>query len=290
MRKIILTCAVTGASITADKNDAVPVTPQEIIKSCLDAHAAGAAVVHIHVRDPETARPATDLHLYQEVVEGIRAAGTDVVINLTTGPGQHFYNDPAKPSVMLDKSWLLTPEERVAHVAALKPDICSLDVCSFNRPDHIVVNSLDTIRLMAGAIRDTGVKPELEIFEAGQMGMVSDLQAEGLIDGPLLFSFVMGTKYTAPPTPQMVSVLAGLAPAGSYWAAFGAGAHEFPIAAQSVTNGGQIRVGLEDNLYVRRGVKAKSNAELVERAVQLIDILGYDLASPAEAREMLQIN
>lgn len=289
MRKIILTCAVTGASDSRGKSDAVPVTPEEIIRSALDAHAAGAAVVHIHVRDPETAKPATDLALYEEVVKGIRAAGTDVVINLTTGPGQHFYNDPANPREVLPKTWMLTPQERVVHVAALKPDICSLDVCSFNRPDHVVVNSFDTIRLMAGIIRDTGVKPELEIFEAGQMGMVHDLKAEGYLDDPLLFSFVMGTKYTAPPTPLMVKCLADLAPPGSIWAAFGAGAHEFPIAAQSLTNGGQVRVGLEDNLYIRRGVKAKSNAELVERAVQLIDILGYDLASPADARELLGI-
>ncbi len=289
MRKIILTCAVTGASETRDKNDAVPVTPDEIVRSCLDAHAAGAAVVHIHVRDPETAKPATDLHLYEEVVKGVRAAGTDVLINLTTGPGQHFRNNPAKPGEILPESWLLSPVERVQHVAALKPDICSLDVCSFNRPDHIVINSLDTIRLMAGAIRETGVKPELEIFEAGQMGMVADLQTEGYFKDPLLFSFVMGTKYTAPATPQMVSCLASLTPPNSVWAAFGAGAHEFPIAAQSMTHGGQVRVGLEDNLYIRRGVKAKSNAELVERAVQLIDILGYDLASPADAREMLNI-
>ena len=184
---------------------------------------------------------------------------------------------------------LLSPAERVQHVAALKPDIFSLDGCSFNRPDHIFINSLDTIRLMAAAIRDTGVKPELEIFEAGQMGMVADLQAEGYFTGPLLFSYVMGTKYTAPATPQMVNCLASLTPPNSIWAAFGAGSHEYPIAAQSLTNGGQVRVGLEDNLYIRRGIKAKSNAELVERAVQLIDILGYDLATPADAREMLNI-
>lgn len=289
MRKIILTCAVTGSFITRDKNDAVPVTPQEIIKSCLDAHAAGAAVVHIHVRDPETGRPSTEFHLYEEVVKGIRASGSEVVINLTTGPGQHFRNNPAKPIEILPESSLLTPQQRVEHVVRLKPDICSLDVCSFNRPDHVVVNSLDTIRLMAGAIRDAGVKPELEVFDTGQMGMVADLQKEGYFKDPLLFSFVLGTKYTAPATPQMVSCFANLAPANSVWTAFGTGPAEFTMAALSLAEGGQVRVGLEDNLYIRRGIKAKSNAELVTRAAQLIDILGFDLASPADAREMLGI-
>lgn len=289
MRKIIITCAVTGSFDTSGKNEAVPVTPEQIIKSCLDARAAGATVVHIHVRDPKTGKAADDVYLYEEVVAGIRASGSDVLINLTTGPGQHLYNNPANPREVLPGTTLRPPVERVEHVAKIKPDICSLDVASFNRTDHVVVNSLDTIRLMAGAIRDAGVKPELEIFDTGQIGMALDLAKEGYFEDPLLFSFVLGTKYTAPPTPAIVSAFASLVPAKSAWAAFGVGPAEYPIAAQSVVQGGHVRVGLEDNLYLKRGVLAKSNAELVERAVQLIDILGYEVATPAEGREMLNL-
>lgn len=284
---VIITCAVTGGGDTAGRNPAVPVTPEEIATSAIDAGKAGAAIVHIHVRDPATGQGSMDLAHYREVVERIRDSGSDIIINLTTGAGARFVpgaDDPLSPG---PGTTLTTPEARVAHVVELGPEICSLDMGSMNFGPNIFVNHPDHLSRMARYIRDAGVKPELEVFEAGHIRLACQMIEDGAFATPILFQICLGIPWGAPATPEALIFMRDLLPDGVTWAGFGISRMQFPFVAQAMLLGGHVRVGLEDNLYLDRGVLAPSNAALVERAAGIISILGRNAASPAEARGLL---
>ncbi len=286
-RKVIITCAVTGSADTPARNPAVPVTPAEIAASAIDAAKAGAAIVHIHVRDLQTTRPSMDPALYREVVERIRASGSDVLINLTTGPGARFIpgvENPLKPGA---GSTLSLPAQRLRHVVELVPEICSLDMGSMNMGNQVFINTPAHLEEMAVTIRDAGVTPELEVFEAGHVLLAKRLIETGHIKPPGLFQICLGISWGQPAVPEAVTYMRNLLPPGSIWFAFGISLHQFPIAAQTVLLGGHVRVGLEDNLYLEKGKLAPNNAALVEKAAKIIEILGYHAATPAEARQIL---
>jgi uncharacterized protein (DUF849 family) len=288
-RKVMISCAVTGSADTPGRNPAVPVSPPQIAQSAIDAAKAGAAIVHIHVRDPQTTRPSMEAGLYREVVQRIRDSGTDVLINLTTGPGARFVpgkEDPEKPG---PGTTLRRPAERVRHVVELKPDICSLDMGSLNMGPHVFVNTPSHLEAMAAAIRDAGVLPELEVFETGHLLLAKRMIETGHIKPPGMFQICLGIAWGQPATPEAMSYMRNLLPANSPWFAFGISLHQFPMAAQAVLLGGHPRVGLEDNLYLEKGKLAPSNAALVEKAGKIIELLGDSVATPSEARQMLGV-
>ena len=286
-RKVMISCAVTGSADTPGRNPAVPVTPAQIAQSAIDAAKAGAAIVHIHVRDPQTTRPSMDASLYKEVVDRIRASGSDVLINLTTGPGARFVPDKDDPQKPGPGTTIKPPAERVRHVVALKPDICSLDMGSMNMGPHVFINTPSHLEAMAVAIRDAGVLPELEVFETGHLLLAKRLIESGHIKAPGMFQICLGIAWAQPATPEAMSYMRSLLPAGSPWFAFGISLHQFPMAAQAVLLGGHPRVGLEDNLYLEKGKLAPSNAALVEKAAKIVEVLGDIVATPADARAIL---
>jgi uncharacterized protein (DUF849 family) len=286
-RKVMISCAVTGSADTPGRNPAVPVTPQQIAQSAIDAAKAGAAIVHIHVRDPKTTRPSMDKALYGEVVERIRASGIDVLINLTTGPGARFMpgdDDPLQPGPATN---MKPPAQRVAHVMELRPDICSLDMGSMNMGGYVFVNTQSHLEAMAVAIRDAGVIPELEVFEAGHLLLAKRMIETGHIKPPGMFQICLGIAWGQPATPEAMHYMRSMLPPASPWFAFGISLYQFPMVAQAVLLGGHVRVGLEDNIYLGKGQLAPSNAALVEKAAAIIEILGDHVATPAEARKML---
>lgn len=285
-RPVMITCAVTGSFDTVSKNSAVPVSPIEIAQSALDAAAAGAAIVHIHVRDPDTGDPSMNLGLYREVVERIHEQRMDTIINLTTGPGGRFVPGLKDLSPQAGTT-LVPPAERIAHVQELNPDICSLDVATMNFGEAAFLNVPAHLRFMAERIREAGVVPELEVFEPGHIRLARKLMDEELVDGPGLFQICLGIDWSQPATPEAMLYMRSLLPKECTWFAFGTGPTQFPMVAQAILLGGNVRVGLEDNLYMSRGVLAPSNAALVERAVKIIESMGYTVATPTEARKLL---
>jgi 3-dehydrocarnitine:acetyl-CoA trimethylamine transferase len=286
-RKVMISCAVTGSADTPGRNPAVPVTPEQIAQSAIDAAKAGAAIVHIHVRNPKTTKPSMDGALYREVVERIRASGTDVLINLTTGPGARFKHDDNDPSMPSADSTLRSPEDRVRHVVELKPDICSLDMGSLNMGDRVFVNTPPHLQAMALAIKDAGVMPELEVFETGHLLLAKRFIENGYVKPPGMFQICLGISWGQPATPEAMSYMRSLLPQSSPWFAFGISLHQFPMVAQTVLLGGHPRVGMEDNIYLEKGKLAPSNAALVEKAAKIIGILGDQVATPNDAREIL---
>jgi uncharacterized protein (DUF849 family) len=287
---VIVSCAVTGsAPETFKRNSAVPVTPEAIATSAIDAARAGAAIVHIHVRNPETGAPSRELTHYREVVERIRESGTDVLINLTTGPGARFVPGAGNPLEPGPGTTLVSPEERVAHVLTLKPELCSLDIATMNMGEAVFMNTPAHLRVMAQAIRAAGVKPELEVFDLGHIRLGRALIEEGLIDTPPLFQLCTGISWGMPAEPRALMAAADMLPDGAIWAAFGISRMQFPMVAQTVLLGGHVRVGLEDNIWLERGVPAPSNAALVEKAVSIIRLLGCEPASPGTARQILEL-
>ncbi len=285
-RKVIITCAVTGSSPTTDKNPHVPVTPAEIAQACVDAHAAGAAIVHIHVRDPQTKKPSMDLALYEETVKRIKDAGCPVLINLTTGAGSRFIPKPGAPGEMDDGSLMVPAAVRVAHVEALKPEFCTLDVGTINKIGRLMFNTTDELIEMAKRMKAVGTKPELEIFDVGAITFCQHMIDEGLIDSPPLYQLCLGIPWGAPATPETMILMRDLLPKDAVWAAFGIAAMQFPMAAQAVLLGGHVRVGLEDNIYLEKGVLA-SNTDLVAKAARIIEDLGQEVASTDDARDIL---
>jgi uncharacterized protein (DUF849 family) len=282
-RKVIISCAVTGSADTPGKNPAVPVTPQQIAQSAIDAAKAGAA----HVRDPQTTRPSMDKALYREVVERIRASGVDVLINLTTGPGARFTpgaDDPLKPGPATN---LKLPAERVEHILELRPDICSLDMGSMNMGGYVFINTPSYLEAMAVAIRDVDVLPELEVFETGHLLLAKRLIETGHLKKPGMFQICLGISWGQPATPEAMHYMRSLLPAESPWFAFGISLYQFPMVAQAVLLGGHVRVGLEDNIYLGKGQLAPSNAALVEKAGKIIEILGDHVATAKDARAIL---
>lgn len=287
---VIITCAVTGAGDTVGKHPAIPVTPEQIAASALEAASAGAAIVHCHVRDPETGKGSRSVALYREVVDRIRAGNKDVIINLTAGMGGDVEIGPGEaPRDFVEANTdLVGPAERLAHIAELHPEICTLDCGTLNFGDGntIVVQTPAQLREQAKLIKSYGVKPEMEIFDTGNLWFAKQLIAEGLIDDPPMFQFCLGIPWGAAVNPETMAYLKHELPRNAVWAGFGIGRMEFPMVAQAVLLGGHARVGLEDNLWLERGVHA-SNASLTEKAVKLIEMLGAKVASPDDARDIL---
>jgi uncharacterized protein (DUF849 family) len=286
-RKVMISCAVTGSADTPGKNPAVPVTPEQIAASAIDAAKAGAAIVHIHVRDPKTGLPSMDGSHYAEVVDRIRSSGTDVVINLTTGPGGRFSPSPDDAMKPGPGTTLRTPRQRVQHVLDLRPEICSLDMGSMNMGPNVFVNTPPILEAMAKDIREAGVTPELEVFETGHLLLAKRMIETGFVKPPGMFQICLGIAWGQPATPEAMLYMRNLLPPGCTWFAFGISLHQFPMAAQAVILGGHVRVGLEDNLYLERGKLTPSNAALVARAVKIVELLGCSIATPADARQML---
>lgn len=291
--EVFITCAVTGAGETTAKSDKVPVTPQQIADSAIDAAKAGAAIAHIHVRDPLTGRGCRRLDLYTEVVERIRASGTDVIINLTAGMGGDLVLGGVEQVLPLDAAGtdMAGATERLEHVARLRPEMCTLDCGTMNFSsggDYIMANTPSVLRAMAAQVRALGVRPELEVFDTGHLVMVKDLVGAGLIDNPLLIQFCMGIAYGAPDDPTTLLALVHQLPAGAIFSAFAIGRMQLPYVAMAALAGGNVRVGLEDNIYLSRGRMA-TNAELVARAVTILQAMNVNVLGPAAVREKLQL-
>jgi uncharacterized protein (DUF849 family) len=290
LRNVIVTCAVTGNAPFNPKHPSFPITPAQIAAACLEAAKAGAAIVHVHVRDPQSAAGSRDPLLFKEVVDRVRESGSDVIINLTAGLGAFLLPDPADESRALPQSDVASVDERMLHLELCRPDIASLDITTGNQVEgaleFVYLNTTRTLREMARRFQKLNIKPELETFSAGDVEFGKALIQEGLISGTPLFQFVLGIKWGAPADSRTLLYMRDLLPAGVQWAALGTGKLEMPVVAQSVLLGGNVRVGLEDNLYLRKGVFA-TNGDLVGAAKMLIEGLGYGLANPAEARALL---
>lgn len=286
-RKVMLCCAITGGSDNHLKSDAVPVSPAAIIESALGAAEAGASIVHVHVRDPETGKASMALDLYRQVYDAIRAGAPDLLINLTTGIGGRYVPGTDDVLVPGPGTTLSSPQARAQHVAALCPDACSLDMGTMNLGSSAFINTPSHIAEIAAMARTAGAIAELEVFDAGGIELAKAMIADGRLDGPGLFQLCMGVSWGAPATPASLMFLASLLPPEALWFAFGVGRHQFPIVAQTILLGGHVRVGLEDNLYLDQGVPAETNAQLVAKAADIIRLLGCDVATASEARQML---
>jgi len=286
--EVIVTCAVTGAGDSGGRSPHVPVTPPHSAAACIEAAEACAAIVHIHVRNPETGKADRTVAYYEEVVGIIRESKTDVVLNLTCGMGGDLYLDAERPSQMVEGTDLATPYERMEHVDRLRPEICTIDCGSMNFGDHVVINRTADLEKMARYAQEWGVKPELEVFDMGQVGIATRMVRKGLIDGDPLFQFCLGIDGGAAASAQSILALKSMIPDNALWAAFGISSHEMPMVAQAVLLGGNVRVGLEDNLYLEKGVLA-TNGQLVEKAVRIVRDLGARTLSPAEARQKLAL-
>ena len=284
---VFITCAVTGSADSVGKNRNVPVTPEQIAASALEAHAAGAAIVHLHVRDPATGAASRDPALFREVVQRIRQANSKIIINLTGGMGGDLMIGPEDAPLKFKAGTdFVGPAERIQHVMELRPEIGSLDCGSLNFDELLYGTTPGFLRAMASAYQQQNIRPELEVFELGHIELAKQLLAEGLINQPPLFQLCLGIKYAAPATPQAMLAMRDALPAGALWSAFGLGRMQMPMVAQAVLLGGHVRVGLEDNLYLDRGVPA-TNAQLVERARKIVELLGARVLSAAETRGRL---
>lgn len=291
-RKVILTCAITGNAPFNPRHTAMPVTPAQIAASCLEAAKAGASVVHIHVRDSDTGKGSRDPALFKQVVDRVRSSGVDIIINLTCGLGAFLLPDPEDESRALPESDIIPAAERMRHLEQCLPEMASLDITTGNQVEgpmeFVYLNTTRTLRAMAKRFQELNIKPELEVFSAGDILFGNALVKEGLISGPPFFQMVLGVLWGAPASAQTMIYQSSLMSPGSIWAAFGIGREQMPMMAQSALLGGNVRVGLEDNLYLSRGVFA-TNGQLVERARQIIENIGMQVATPGEAREILKL-
>ena len=287
-----ITCAVTGSGNTVDKHPAIPKTPQEIADTAIEAAKAGAAVAHIHVRDPESGKPSRDPALFKEVVERVRDSDTDVVLNLTAGMGGDLTLGSVDQPLPLSEEGtdMAGPLERLAHVDEMLPEICTLDcgTMNFAEGDYVMTNTPGMLRAMAKKVQDLGVRPELEVFDTGHLVFVKRLMKDGLLDDPIMLQLCMGIPYGAPDDPTTLMAMVNQLPEGSIWSSFSIGRMQLPYVAQTVLAGGNVRVGLEDNLYLERGVYA-SNANLVERAVTILEAMNVRVVGPDEVREKLKL-
>lgn len=287
MKPTILTCAVTGTFPTREHNPALPVTPEEIADSCIGAARAGAAVCHIHVRDPATGKPSMKLEYYREVVKRLRASDVDLIINLTTGPGGRFIPSDDDPAKAAPGTLLTTPEIRTEHIVELKPEICTLDLNTMWFGGGAVINTPRNLKIMAERMYAAGVKPEIEVFDTGDLVLAQDLVADGTLKLPALFQIVTGIKYGMASNPETMHLAKSMLPKNCEWAAFGAGRYAFPMLAQAFILGGHCRIGMEDTVHMSKGERAPSNAALVTKAVRIIEDLGGKLATVSEARSIL---
>lgn len=295
-RKIVLTCAVTGDGPIHPRFPNYPVTPAQIADACIEAADAGASVVHIHGRDPETGLGNRSPEVFREIVQRVRERNDRVVINLTTGMGATFVPDPADEAVAHPTTDVATAAERVGHVLENRPELCTLDVTTMNleggiagAPDCIFMNTPGTLNRMAQLIREGGVKPEIEVFNPGDILLARRMIEQGLIDPAPLFQICLGVKWSAPADAKTLIYMKELLPEGASWSAFGISRWQMDIVALSTILGGHCRVGLEDNIYLERGVFA-TNGQLVERASRIIADLGCEVATPDEARGILGLD
>jgi uncharacterized protein (DUF849 family) len=285
--EVFITCAVTGSADSVSKNPNVPVTPAQIAASALEAHAAGAAIVHLHVRDPQSGMASRDPGLFREVVDRIRSENHSVLLNLTGGMGGDILFGPEQePLAFRAGTDFVGPQERIAHVLDLVPEIGSLDCGSLNFDEQLYGTTPGFLRSMARAYQRKHIRPELEVFELGHIELAKQLLADGLIDQPPLFQLCLGIKYGAPATSEAMKAMRDALPPGSHWSAFGLGRMQMPMVAQAVLLGGNVRVGLEDNLYLDKGILA-TNAQLVARARSIIELLGVRVLTAAETRGLL---
>jgi uncharacterized protein (DUF849 family) len=287
---VIVTCALTGAGDTVGKNPHVPVTPQQIADAAVEAANAGATVVHCHVRDPQTGKGSRDPVLYREVMERIKASGVDVIVNLTAGMGGDLDIGPGEnPTAFGPATDLVGPLTRLVHVEELLPDICTLDcgTLNFGDGDLIYVSTPAALRVGARRITELGVKAELEIFDTGHLWFSNQMIKEGLLKDPI-FQLCLGIPWGAPADTTTMKAMVDNLPAGVTWAGFGIGRMQMPMAAQAILLGGNVRVGLEDNLWLDKGVPA-SNGSLVERVVKLIECMGARPMTPAEGRARMNL-
>ena len=288
--EVIVTCAVTGAGDTLGKHPEVPVNPEQISNAAIAAAKVGASVAHIHVRAPETGLGSRDVNLFKEVVERIRDSNTDVVINLTAGMGGDWVPSEENPSMPGPGTDMIGPEERLAHVKEIYPEICSLDcgTMNFGNGNEIYISPPGYLREMASMIQEWGVKPELEVFELGQIRFAKQMIKEGLINEPPMFQICLGIPWGAEQTVDSMKVMKDELPTNASWASFGIGRMQMPMAAAAVAMGGNVRVGLEDNLYLEKGVLA-SNDQLVIRIIEIIQRMGSRVLSPQETRDKLKL-
>jgi len=286
--KTILTCAVTGNLTLPDQNPNLPITPDEIAQACLVAAAAGAAIVHIHVRHPD-GRPSMELAHYREAVRLIRARNDALILNLTTGPGGRYHPSDDNPAVAGPRTNFLPPLRRVEHIADLRPDIATLDLNTMTFGNETVINTPRNVRIMAEAIYDSGVKPEIELFDSGDIELMRDMLSDCSLRTPAMASLVLGVKYGFPANTETMLFARNRLPANVSWTGFGIGRAAFPMLAQAYILGGHVRVGMEDTVYVDRGRLTSSNAELVEKAYWLITKLGGEIATSEEARDLLEL-
>ena len=290
--EVFITCAVTGVGATTDRSELVPVTPSQIADAALEAARAGAAIAHIHVRNPETGGPSRDPALYREVVERIRASDVDVVLNLTAGMGGDLVlggvESPLPPNP--EGTDMAGATERLAHVAELRPEICTLDcgTMNFAEGDNVMTNTPSMLREMARQIKALGVRPEIEIFDTGNLVFAKQLLAEGLVDEPAMFQLCMGIPYGAPDDPSTLLAMVSQLPPECVFSAFAIGRMQLPYVALAPLVGANVRVGLEDNIWLERGAKA-TNGALVERAVTILEAMNVDVLGPADVREKLQL-
>ena len=291
--EVFITCAVTGSGDTAAKHPGLPVTPEQIANAAIEAAKAGAAIAHIHVRDPASGKGSREPALYREVVERIRASDTDVIINLTAGMGGDLIFGPGENPLPLDSAGtdMVGPLERLRHVQELLPEICTLDcgTMNFAEADYVMTNTPSMLHTMAAEVQRLGVRPELEVFDTGHLVFVKELIRKGLIDDPIMIQFCMGIPYGAPDDPLSFMAMVHQLPPGAVFSGFSIGRHQLPFVAMAALAGGNVRVGLEDNLFLGKGQLA-SNGELVERAVQILSAMGAQVIGPDETRARLKLN
>ncbi|MBZ9775018.1 3-keto-5-aminohexanoate cleavage protein [Mesorhizobium sp. CO1-1-8] len=288
-RDTIITCAVTGSLTRLEDNENLPVTPEQIAASALDAVDAGAAILHLHVRHPD-GRPSMELDHYRDLVRLIRAKNTEVILNITTGPGGRFQPGEQDPKIAGPRTNFVTAERRVEHIRDLRPDICTLDLNTMTFGSEVVINTPPNVRKMAEIIYDCRVRPEFELFDSGDINLLNDFLASGVFRGPPLVSLVLGVKYGFASTPETMMFARNMLPRDAVWTGFGIGRAAYPMLMQSYLLGGHVRIGMEDTIRMSRTKLVKSNAELVEKAKWLLEGLGATVASPASARSQLGLN
>jgi uncharacterized protein (DUF849 family) len=291
-RDVFITCAVTGAGDTTGRSDKVPVTPRQIADACIEAARAGAAVVHIHVRDPETGGPARDPALYAEAVGYIKESGVDMVVNLTAGMGGDLTLGSVETPLPPAKAGtdMAGATERLAHVAKILPEICTLDcgTMNFGEGDYIMTNTPAMLKEMARQVQALGVRPEIEAFDTGHILLARWLKDQGLIDDPVMIQLCMGIPWGAPDDMATLMAMKANLPEDWTFSAFSIGRNQLPYAAMAVLAGGNIRVGLEDNIWLEKGVLA-TNGQLVERAATIARAMGSRILGPQEVRDRLKL-
>ena len=290
--EVFITCAVTGSGSTQDRSEYVPRSPEQIANSAIEAAKAGAAVVHCHVRDPETGVPSRKVEYYREVTERIREADTDVVLNLTAGMGGDIVFGSTESPLPYSQNGtdMASASERVKHLEECLPEICTLDcgTMNFAEADYVMTNTPGMLRAMAKKMTDLGVRPEIEAFDTGHLWFAKQLVKEGLIEDPVMVQLCMNVPWGAPDDLNTLLAMVNNVPSNWTFSAFSLGRHQMPYVAAAVLSGGNVRVGLEDNIFLEKGVLA-TNAQLVERACKIITNLGAKIIGPSEVREKLKL-